>query len=186
MNVERCMTRNAWTCSEGDSLAEAARIMWENDCGCVPVVDLEARLVGMITDRDVCMAAYTQGGGLSSISVGSAMAKQVYSCGPKDTVQHAQKKMVEHRIRRIPVVDEAGRLLGVLSVSDLTREAVTPDGKLHTTLASGVLRTFASICAPRTRGDVLLASQRAVRPSRKSKPATSSSSKSARRSRSRR
>ena len=69
MKVEQVMNRNVKTCRSSDSLDRAAQLMWENDCGCVPIVDDEGRGVGMVTDRDVCMAAYTQGGPLTHLRV---------------------------------------------------------------------------------------------------------------------
>ena len=61
MKVADSMTRDVRACSVHDSLNAAARVMWENDCGCVPIVDSQGRLVGIVTDRDICMATYTQG-----------------------------------------------------------------------------------------------------------------------------
>jgi len=100
--------------------------MWERDCGCVPVVEAEngtARLVGMITDRDVCMAAYTQGRLLSEIEVRSAMATSVRSCRPTDSLHSALKTMEKNQFHRLPVIDEHGRLVGILSLADAAREA---------------------------------------------------------------
>ena len=77
MRVEQLMTRTVETCEPHDTLVTAARIMWTRDCGCVPVVVPEEgghRVVGMLTDRDVCMAAYLQGRPLSEISVASVMS----------------------------------------------------------------------------------------------------------------
>jgi CBS domain-containing protein len=66
MEVGQLMTRNPRVCSIDGTLEQAAAIMWESDCGCVPLVDSEGKVTGMITDRDVCMAAYTQGRTLAS------------------------------------------------------------------------------------------------------------------------
>lgn len=126
MRVEQVMTPNVEACRPGDSLDAAARIMWGRDCGCVPVVEPaggSARLVGIITDRDVCMAAYTQGRALPEIDVRSAMATQVYSCRPRDSLAGALKVMEKHQLRRLPVVDQDGRLVGLLSLADAAREA---------------------------------------------------------------
>ena len=74
MKVEQLMTMNPSSCHPEDTMQQAARIFWEHDCGCAPVTDHDAHVVGMITDRDVCMAAYTQGKPLTELSVASAMA----------------------------------------------------------------------------------------------------------------
>jgi len=67
--------------------------MWENDCGCVPVVDRAARLIAMLTDRDICMAAYTRGGTLKDIRVSAAMSSELFACRPDDDLLVAQKMM---------------------------------------------------------------------------------------------
>ncbi len=163
MNVEQCMTRNPKTCSEWDSLESAARIMWENDCGAVPVVDSSSRLVGIITDRDTCMAAYTQGAPLHAIRLSSAMAKQVFSCAPKDSVETVERTMAKHRVRRMPVVDSQRRVVGILSIGDLARIAVK--GAERTAIGA----TLASISEPHKAAGAnrLLAAQPGISPKRR-------------------
>jgi CBS-domain-containing membrane protein len=119
MNVDEIMTREVWTCGPDDSLEEAARLMWERDCGCVPVVDGSGHVQAMLTDRDVCMAAYTQGGPLRDLRVRGAMSDHVVSVSPGEPVAEAERMMQEHQVRRLPVLDEEGRLLGLLSLNDL-------------------------------------------------------------------
>lgn len=98
--------------------------MWEQDCGAIPILDEESRVIAMLTDRDLCMAAYTQGRWLGQIPIESAMSRQLFSCHPQDDVKTAEKTMRERRVRRLPVVDDEGRLAGILSLSDLSREAL--------------------------------------------------------------
>jgi len=123
VKVAELMTSDVKACSPHDFLNIPARIMWENDCGCVPVVDRESRIVGMITDRDICMAAYTQDLPLRQIRVDSAMAPTVVTCGPQDELTDAQELMRQDKVHRLPVADAEGRLVGVLSLSDLALEA---------------------------------------------------------------
>ncbi|MBX3233325.1 MAG: CBS domain-containing protein [Labilithrix sp.] len=123
MKVERLMTKDVKTCGLEQSLAEAASLMWEGDCGCIPVVDAEGRAIGIITDRDICMAACFEGKTLRELSIGEAMAKQLLSCHPEDTIQHAESIMRRAQVRRIPVVDAEGRIAGILSLNDVAREA---------------------------------------------------------------
>ncbi len=126
MTVEQLMTRNVETCHPGDPVSAAAHIMWDRDCGCVPVVEPEdgtARLVGMITDRDVCMAAYTQGRTLAAIEVRGAMATKLFSCRSTDSIDDALKLMEANQLHRLPVVDQDGRLVGLVSLADAAREA---------------------------------------------------------------
>ena len=121
MKVQDCMTREFQSCRAGDSLNRAAQLMWEGDFGVVPVVDAGGGVVGMITDRDICMAAYTRGRPLHELGVESAMAKQVATCSEQSTIETALFLMREARVRRLPIVDREGRLCGILSLSDLAR-----------------------------------------------------------------
>lgn len=105
--------------SPEDRLADAARAMWEGDCGAVPVVDGQRHVIGMVTDRDACMAAWSRGQSLSDIQVQDAMARRVFSVWADDSIEVAVDLMHEKRLRRLPVVDSEERLVGILSLSDL-------------------------------------------------------------------
>lgn len=144
MNVDRIMSRRVYTCSSADSLNTAACLMWEHDCGAVPVVSETGELVGIITDRDICMAAYTQGKGLQAIPVATAMAHQVYSCKASDTIEAAEQMMRRHQIRRLPVVDGGKRPVGFVSLNDLALDANTRREGEH-----GFVQTMAEICQHR-------------------------------------
>jgi CBS-domain-containing membrane protein len=92
----------------------------------VPVLEKgngAARVVGMITDRDVCMAAYTQGRPLADITVGTVMSRDVRACRATDSIGAALKVLEGNQLHRLPVLDEDECLVGVLSVADLAREA---------------------------------------------------------------
>lgn len=123
MKVESLMTTDVRICCSEDTLAQAARAMWERDCGCVPVLDDEARVVGMLTDRDICMAAWTQGLPLAEIQVATAMSKRLLTCKREDKVEDAEAQMRAHQVRRLPVIDEQGRLEGLISLADIAAEA---------------------------------------------------------------
>ena len=123
MTIEQLMKKDPVVCEAADSLNEAARIMWEHDCGFVPVVDSGRTVVGVITDRDICMCTYTRGVDLKALSVGDAMSTVVRSCKPGDTLASAEVIMEGAQVRRLPVVDGEGRLIGVLSLSDLARRS---------------------------------------------------------------
>ncbi len=124
-SVELLMSGTVRVCQPDDSLNEAARIMWETDCGLVPVTaaDGSGAVVGVITDRDICMAVYTQGKTLGEIPVGAVMTRKVHCCKPSDSLEEAQSIMRIAQVRRLPVVDGEGRLVGLLSLADLAREA---------------------------------------------------------------
>ena len=119
MKVADLMTRDVRACAIHESLNAAARIMWDYDCGCAPVVDGHGRLAGILTDRDLCMAAYTQGLPLEAIPVERAMSARVVSCARGDDLETAHRLMRTHQIHRIPVADSRGRLVGILCLSDV-------------------------------------------------------------------
>ncbi len=125
MNVRELMCTEVGRVTLDDHAQEAARILWECDCGIVPVVasDEAGKLVGVITDRDICMAAYTQGKTLAEIPVQSAMAHDVLSCSPDDPIALVEERMRNAQVRRLPVVDSTGRLVGMISLADIAREA---------------------------------------------------------------
>jgi CBS domain-containing protein len=149
MNASDLMTQGVKTCRAGDSLERAAQIMWEHDCGVVPVVDGDERLVGMVTDRDACMAAYTRGHSLPQIPVSDVMARELHSVRDTDSPQSALELMRRARVRRAPVVDGEGRLRGILSMADLARHAYGSLGQRSDDLGrDGIVRTMAAICEP--------------------------------------
>lgn len=152
VKVYEIMTREVQTCGPDESLNHAARLMWEHDCGCLPVVGGDGRVVGMITDRDVCMAAYTQGLPLHAIPVRTAMAKQVHVCRSDDAVLVAERIMREHRVRRLPVVAADGVLAGILSLNDVAQEAAREhQPATREVSAEGLVETLAAVCGPRAR-----------------------------------
>ncbi len=97
MKVEQIMNRDVKTCHLQDSLNQAAKIMWEEPCGAVPVVDEQGRPVGFLTDRDICMAAYTQGKPLDELRVETVMAHKVVSCTTADDLGSAAQLMRQNR-----------------------------------------------------------------------------------------
>jgi len=115
--------------------------MWEHDCGCAPVVDGHGKLVGIVTDRDICMAAYTQGLPLEAIAVERVMSPRVISCARGDDLETAHRLMRTHEIHRIPVADSRGRLAGILSLSDL----VNYSGGDSAALAAEITETISAI-----------------------------------------
>ena len=155
MLVEDIMTRPPITCMADDTAFEAARLMWDHDIGALPVVEPDGRLVGMITDRDLCMAAFLSAAPLASIEVHEAMARDVFACAPIDPVTAAERLMGQRQIRRLPVVDPLGRVLGVVSLHDLAREAERGGGRRRPDVPDvDISRTLAAIGRPRSLDDV--------------------------------
>jgi CBS domain-containing protein len=120
MDVKKLMTKQARTCSPDDRLSRVAQIMWDTDVGFLPVVDGEQRLVGVVTDRDVCMAAYTQGARLEELRVDSVMSRNIATCRPDDAIAIAEEIMRRRQVRRLPVTDATGKLAGVITLGDLS------------------------------------------------------------------
>jgi len=125
MKIGELMTQNVRTCLPTDTLSTAAQLMWDGDCGCIPVVsdDGSKRVVGMITDRDICMAAHFHGCRPREIAVGDVMSKSVRSVGPSEDLADAEAIMRDAQVRRLPVVDSNQEILGMVSLADLAREA---------------------------------------------------------------
>ena len=125
MKIEKLMQRGVQTCNPGDNLASAAKVLWETDCGSAPVVVANGRLVGVITDRDICMSAFFKATRLDQIRVADSMARQIVQAQAKDALKLAVERMCEARVRRLPIVDSAGVLIGILTLADLARNRST-------------------------------------------------------------
>jgi CBS domain-containing protein len=143
MKTEQLMTRNVATCSAGDSLEYAAHLMWDRDVGCVVVTDAEKKPIGMITDRDVAMAAYTQGALLRNIRVESVMARNVWACSLNTSLREVEDKMRTAQVRRLPVLGFDGELVGIVTLADIARSSQS--SPLRVTELPGLARTLASI-----------------------------------------
>jgi len=151
MNVSEVMTRHTSTCEPADSLERAAGVMWDRDCGVVPVVGEDGQLHGLVTDRDVAMAAYLKGRALSAIRVADVMTTDLHCCAASDTVERALTSMRQHQINRMPVVDGEGRLAGMLSMADLLQATQRASAKDRPTLSEGVLETMTAVHQPRAQ-----------------------------------
>ncbi len=123
MNVQDVMTRNVKFSRVEATLADAARIMAENNCGTVPIVDDTKRVIGIVTDRDICLAMANTSRLPSQIPVEHVMATTVYMCRPEDELETALQTMRDQRVRRLPVVGTDGTLRGILSVDDVVLRA---------------------------------------------------------------
>jgi CBS domain-containing protein len=148
MHVREIMSQPVVTCPEDSTLDQVARLMWEFDCGIVPVVRDDGRLAGVVTDRDICMAAYTQGRPLSAIPVTGSMARQVIASHVDDGIESVEQLMGDNQVRRVPVLDGEGRPVGLISMNDLVRLAARRgnSGDDH-----DLVHALAAICQPRSR-----------------------------------
>ncbi len=143
------MTSEVRSCPIHATLNDAAHIMWEYDCGWVPVVDRERQVVGVVTDRDIAMAAYTQGRPLFDIPIQNSMSKKIMVCAADDTISLAMKKMRDAKIHRLAVVSNAGVLIGLVSMSDIARVIEIDSGSSRANPAIELAETVATIRKPR-------------------------------------
>ncbi|HTV19728.1 MAG TPA: CBS domain-containing protein [Polyangiaceae bacterium] len=130
--VADVMRSPAVCCRLGDSLHRVAQLMWEHDVGAVVVLDDAGRACHVITDRDVCMGAYTQGVALWASHVRSVKPGPIVTCSAEAGVVEVRSLMQEHGVRRIPVLDAAGGVVGVVGLGDLVREATINAPKART------------------------------------------------------
>jgi CBS domain-containing protein len=139
MRIRTLMTTPVETCGPASSLGEAAHAMRTSGCGCLPVVDAHERLVGIITDRDVCRVVGTRRDPWD-VPVSEVMARDVVSCRVGDDLDVALVAMKQHGLRRIPVVDASGHVKGLISISDVIRRTGTDARALPPEAVLDVLR----------------------------------------------
>ncbi len=148
MNVQEVMRGSVRSVRMADRLDAAARLMWEQDCGIAPVVDSSNVLVGVITDRDLCMATYTQGRVLAEIPVTAVMARMLRTCRAEDSLDTAMRTLQQAQLHRLPVVDGRGVLVGMLSCNDLIRLAATRPAALDPKQLVAVLAAIGALRQP--------------------------------------
>ena len=146
--VRAIMSEAPASCAPEDPAHRAAQLMWDADCGAIPVVDAEGKVVGIVTDRDLCMAAYTKGLPLSAIAVGDVMAHHVSMCHAEDPLERAAAVMADAQVRRLPVVDRERRLIGMVSLADIANGAPVLGQREGAELTSQLLRAISQ--RPRT------------------------------------
>ena len=146
MKVKEIMTPNPKAIWLTESLTDAAQLMWENDCGVLPIIKDGRKVIGMITDRDICMAVATRDANPSSVSVEEVMTGEVYSVNPEDELDRALRAMQEHKIRRLPVINAEGELEGILSMNDVVNNAQTSESAFAGISYGDVVKTYQAIC----------------------------------------
>ncbi|MGE0364108.1 MAG: CBS domain-containing protein [Vicinamibacterales bacterium] len=152
MKVQDVMTTAVRSCPPTANLAEVAAIMWEADCGIVPVVNERAEVVGVVTDRDIAIALGTRNTPAAKVCAGEAMSAPVVACAPEDPVTGALSQMQTHRVHRLPVTGIGGVLLGMLSLNDVVRHAPAAAAK------DPVIAALRGICAQRRAAPIARAS----------------------------
>jgi CBS-domain-containing membrane protein len=117
------MSRDMLTVQPDDRIGYAARLMRDWDCGALPVIDQNGSLIGMLTDRDITMRLVANDADTRRTTVGECMTDGAYACQADDSIRECMRQMARHQIRRLPVVNNYGQVIGIISQSDLARHA---------------------------------------------------------------
>jgi len=128
MLVREVMKASPQGCSPATNLAEVTERLWKSGCGALPVLDGQGKVIGIITDRDICVAAGTRNQRPSDLAAQAAMTRDVATCFADDEIHTALKTMRDRKVRRMPVLTRAGELAGLLTMSDLVLLARHDDG----------------------------------------------------------
>jgi CBS domain-containing protein len=141
------MTRSPFYCQPETNLASATELMWEGDCGFLPVVENDGKVFGVVTDRDICIALGTRNCLPSDVTVKDVIAAQrLYFCHPDDDIHEALKIMQEAKVRRLPVMTHEGALVGVISMDDIVaRSEPARTGKPQELSNDEVVKSFRAI-----------------------------------------
>ena len=146
MQVKQLMTSDIATCRPDTNLAVVAKLMWDKDCGFVPVVDAAGKIAGVITDRDICIASATRRLLPDQITATQAMRKPpIQTTQPEDAIEKALATMKQFQVRRLPVIAADGTLQGVVSMNDIVMASQQKEGPAPADIVS----TLSAICAHR-------------------------------------
>lgn len=119
MKVKDMMTPSVVTCGPETNVGAAVEYMWKRNCGMLPVVDVNNKLIGVVTDRDICIALGTRNRLPGDLAVGEIATREVFTCRPNDDIHEALEIMAKKQVRRLPVVDKEGASQGILSMDDV-------------------------------------------------------------------
>jgi CBS domain-containing protein len=154
MKVRDIMTDQVRVCGPQMNLAIATEIMWNNDCGVMPVVE-DGKLTGIITDRDICIALGTRNCAARDLTVRDVETERVETCRTEDDVHTAMDTMRRAKVRRLPVVDEKGAVRGMLSLNDIVLRA---ERKRSAVSCEDVVNTIKAINEHRVHKQMAVAS----------------------------
>lgn len=129
LRVGDVMSRNVVTVFPDDSVERAARLMRNCDCGALPVVDTNGRIIGFVTDRDITMRLVARGIDTHDAIVADCMTDEAFSCHLDDRLEDCMRQMARHQVRRMPVVNDNDQVIGIISQSDLARYAEAYRGR---------------------------------------------------------
>lgn len=157
MKVRDVMMKSPAACSPWTNLAAATELMWVHNCGMLPVVDENEKCLGVITDRDICIALGTRDRRASEITVGEVINGKLFYCAAEDEIRSALEIMRRNRVRRLPVLGKNGVLEGILSMDDVVLLAqIGPDGASAGLSGEDMVKTYQGIAGhplPQKRGN---------------------------------
>ena len=146
MKARDIMTADPSCCHPQDPVTRAATLMAEGDWGCLPVVEPGTdRIIGILTDRDIALRVVAAALDPSTTDVESVMSRGIVCCLPDDDIEDVEQYMRSHRVRRIPVVDARGRVIGIISQADL---AIRAFRDRHALDAEDIARTLEALSEP--------------------------------------
>ncbi|MGB9464297.1 MAG: CBS domain-containing protein [Candidatus Acidiferrum sp.] len=146
MKVVDVMMGTPYYCRPDSNLGSATELMWTGNCGFLPVVGKQDEVIGIITDRDICVALGTRGRPSGEVKIAEVMSSKVYSCKPEDDIHVALRAMREGHVRRLPVITKEGALVGVISMDDVLLRAEAPSlGKAPELSSEEIVKTFRAI-----------------------------------------
>jgi CBS domain-containing protein len=119
MKARDVMTHTAVFCTAENNVGEAVEMMWVRNCGMLPLVGVDGKLAGVLTDRDICIALSTRNRLAGELQVAEIATKNVFTCNPEDEIHEVLQTIADKQVRRLPVVDKDGKLLGILSMDDV-------------------------------------------------------------------
>lgn len=123
MKVQDVMMRTPVSCDPETNLGAAVELLWNRNCGVLPIVDAQQKVVGVVTDRDLCVAFGTRNRLPGEIKVGEVVTGKVFSCRPADDIHTALDAMARQKVRRLVVLNQEGTLEGILSMDDVVLHA---------------------------------------------------------------
>lgn len=143
MKVKDCMCHEVACLTPESTVEDCAKLMCNKHVGCIPICDENKTVVGLVTDRDVILRSIACDKDIKTTPISDIMTCQVCSCGPEEEIDDAEKKMSNEQIRRLPVVDQNNKIIGIITLGDLcTNKNVNTEG---------ICNTLESICKYNTK-----------------------------------
>lgn len=149
MRVRDVMVETPASCSVNTNLGAAIEMLWNRNCGFLPVVDEQEKVIGVVTDRDLCIAMGTRNRLPGEMTVGEVLSPKLFYCKPEDDIHAALKIMGNKKVRRLPVVDSNRKLKGILAMDDIVLHAQSAKaGNFPELSAEDILGTLKNLYWP--------------------------------------